>query len=147
MPITANLYLNGVKNLNNGTVDWDTDTIKLGLYTGTYTPDQDLHDFRDDLGANEAAATGYTAGGATIANRTVVTDAASNEVRLKGDDVVWTITSTLAFRYGLIYKSRGGASSADEVIGYIDFAAQSLNNTTLTIDFDATNGIAKYTVA
>lgn len=74
-------------------------------------------------------------------------DAASNEVRLKGDDVAWTITSVLAFRYGVIYKLRGGASSADELIGYIDFGAQSVNNTTLTVDFDATNGIAKYTVA
>jgi hypothetical protein len=147
MAITANLYLNGVKNLNNGTIDWDTDTINLGLYTSSYTPDQDAHDFRDDLGANEASATGYTTLGATIGTRTVVVDTGSNEVRLKGDDVSWTITSALAFRYGVIFKSRGGAASADELIGYIDFGAQSLNNTTLTVDFDATNGIAKYTVA
>jgi hypothetical protein len=147
MAITANLYLNGVKNLNNGAIDWDTDTIKLALYTSSYTPDQDLHDFRDDLGANEASATGYTTLGATIGSRSVSVDGASNEVRLIGADVSWTITSTLAFRYGIIFKSRGGASSADELIGYIDFAAQSLNNTTLTVDFDQTNGIAKYTVA
>ena len=145
MAITANLYLNGVKNLNNGSIDWDTDTIKLGLYTSSYTPDQDAHDFRDDLGANEASGTGYSA--ATIGTRSVSVDGASNEVRLIGDDVQWTITSTLAFRYGVIYKSRGGASSADELIGYIDFAAQSVNNTLVTVNFDQTNGIAKYTVA
>lgn len=147
MAITSKLYLAGVQHLNDGSIDWDTDTIKLGLYTSSYTPDQDTHDFRDDLGANEASGTGYTAGGATIGSRSVSTDATSNEVRLIGGDVSWTITSTLAFRYGVIYKARGGASSADELIGYIDFAAQSVNNTTLTVDFDQTNGIAKYTVA
>jgi hypothetical protein len=147
MAITSNLYLSGVVHLNDGSIDWDTDTIKLMLVTSSYTPDQDNHDFRDDLGANEASGTGYTSGGATIGTRSVSKDATSNEVRLIGADVSWTVTSTLAFRYGIIYKSRGGASSADELIGYIDFAAQSVNNTTLTVDFDQTNGIAKYTVA
>jgi hypothetical protein len=137
--------LNGVKNLNNGGIDWDTDTIKLGLYTSSYTPDQDTHDFRDDLGANELSATGYSA--STIGTRSVSTDAASNEIRAIGDDVVWTITGAAAFRYGVIYKSRGGASSADEIIGYIDFGAQSVADTQITVNFDQTNGIFKYTAA
>lgn len=144
---TPKMYVNGALFAWNGSVDLDTDTIKLGLYTASYTPNQATHDFRDDLGANEASATGYTTLGATIGSRSVSVDAASNEVRLIGADVSWTVTTTLAFRYGVIFKSRGGASSADELIGYIDFAAQSLNNTTLTVDFDQTNGIAKYTVA
>jgi hypothetical protein len=77
----------------------------------------------------------------------VSTDGASNEVRLIGADVSWTITGAIAFQYGVIFKSRGGASSADELIGYINFGAQSLNNPVITVDFDQTNGIAKYTVA
>lgn len=144
---TAKVYINGIKNLNEGDVSWDDDTIKLGLYTSSYTPDQDAHDFRDDLGANEASGgSGYSA--ATIGTRTVAVDAASNEIRLKGDDVSWTITGgPFAFRYGVIYKARGGASSADELIAYIDFGAQSVTDSTINVDFDGTNGIIKYTAA
>lgn len=146
---TAKMYLNGVKNLNEGDVAWDDDTIKLMLVTSAYTPDQDLHDFRDDLGATEASGgSGYTTLGATIGTRTVVVDTASNEIRLKGDDVSWTITGgPFAFRYGIVFKSRGGASSADELLGYIDFGAQSVTDAAINVDFDATNGIAKYTAA
>lgn len=146
---TAKVYLNGVKNLNEGDVDWDGSTIKLGLYTSSYTPDQDAHDFRDDLGANEASGgSGYSAGGATITTRTITVDAASNEIRLKGDDVQWTIVGgPFAFRYGVIYNARGGASSADELIGYVDFGAQSVTDAVINVDFDATNGIIKYTAA
>lgn len=146
---TAKVYLNGVMNLNNGNIDWDTDTVKLMLVTSSYTPDQDADNFRDDLGANEASGgSGYTAGGATLANKTVVVDGASNEIRLKGDDVSWTITGgPLAFRYGVLYKSRGGAASADELIGYVDFGAQSVTDAVINVDFDATNGIIKYTAA
>jgi hypothetical protein len=145
---TALVYLNGIKNLNEGDVDWNTDTINLGLYTSSYTPDQDAHDFRDDLGANEASGgSGYTTLGSTIAGRAVNVDAGSNEIRLVGDDVVWTIVGgPFAFRYGVIFKSRGGASSADELIGYIDFGAQSVTDAQITVDFDAT-GIIVYTAA
>lgn len=147
MAITANLYLAGVQHLNDGSIDWDTDTINIGLYTSSYTPDQDTHDFRNDLGATEATGTGYTTLGSTIGSRSISVDAASNEVRLIGADVSWTISGAIAFQYGIIFKSRGGASSADELIGYINFGAQSLNNPVITVDFDGTNGVAKYTVA
>ena len=146
---TAKLYLNGVKNLNEGDIDWDTDTIKIGLYTSSYSPDQDAHDFRDDLGANEASGgSGYTAGGATIGSRSITVDGATNEIRLLGADVSWTITGgPFAFRYGVIYKARGGAASADELIGYVDFGAQSVTDAVINVDFDGTNGIIKYTAA
>lgn len=145
---TALVYLNGVKNLNEGDVDWNTDTINLALYTSSYTPNQDTHDFRDDLGANEASGgSGYTSLGSTIANRAVNVDGGTNEIRLAGDDVVWTITGgPFAFRYGVIFKSRGGAASADELIGYIDFGAQSVTDAQITVDFNA-NGIIVYTAS
>ena len=143
---TAAMYVNGVLHFANGAVDWDTDTIKVGLYTASYTPDQDAHNFRDDLGANEVANSGtYAAGGATIGSRSITTDAASNEVRLLGGDVQWT-GFTGAFRYAVVYKARGGASSADELIAYSDLGAQSVTNATVTLDYDGTNGICRFTV-
>lgn len=146
---TATVYLNGIKNLNEGDVSWDDDDIYLMLVTGSYTPSQDNHDFRDDLGANEASGgSGYTSGGAIIGTRSVSTDGGSNEIRLIGGDVNWTITSgPLAFRYGVIYNNRGGSSDADELLAYVDFGAQSVTDAQINVNFDGTNGIIKYTAA
>lgn len=121
MAITAKWYLNGPKVLTNGTVDWDGATaINFMLVVAAYTPDQDAHAFRSDLGANEASGTNYPAGGWALASRTVTTDAASNETRLDAADVVQN-TLTSVWRYGVVYVARGGLASADELLGWVDF--------------------------
>lgn len=130
---TPKWYANGLLAVTNGSVDLDTDTIKLGLYTTSYTPNQSTDNFRDDLGANEASGgTGYTAGGFTLASKTLTV----SSLTLKWDaaDISQAITGgPFAFRYGVFYKSRGGASSADELIGYVDFGAQSVTDATINI--------------
>jgi hypothetical protein len=64
------LYNNFKEQLLLGAHNLDTATIKVALVTG-YTPDRDAHDYWDDVVANEESGTGYTAGGATLANTTV----------------------------------------------------------------------------
>lgn len=134
---TPKWYANGLEHVTNsasgGSVDLDTDTIKLMLVTSSYTPDQAAHDFRDDIGANEASGgSGYTAGGFTLASKTL--SATSLTLNFDAADISQAITGgPFAFRYGVFYKSRGGASSADELIGYVDFGAQSITDATLNI--------------
>lgn len=134
---TPKWYANGLEHVTNsasgGSVDLDTDTIKLALYTSSYTPNQSTDDFRDDLGANEATGgSGYTAGGFTLGSKTLA--ATSLTLNWDAADISQAITGgPFAFRYGVFYKSRGGASSADEVIGYVDFGAQSITDATLNI--------------
>jgi hypothetical protein len=145
MPVTTKWFGKGMSHMANGTVDFDTDTIKVMLTTSAYTPDQDTHDFRDDV-TNEISGTGYTAGGAAISSRTRSYDAASNEVRLGGADVSWSSASFTA-RYAVLYKARGGASSADELLAWVDFAAdQSVSSGTFTLQW-ASDGILKITVS
>ncbi len=121
MALTGKWYTNGPKVLANGTVDWDAATaIKFLLLAAAYTPDQDNHTTRNDLGANEITGTNYPAGGWALANRTVTIDAASNETRLDADDVVQAAL-TATWRYGAIYIARGGVATADELLGYVDF--------------------------
>jgi hypothetical protein len=72
----------------DGSVDLDTDTIKVMLVTSSYTPNQDTHDFKDDV-TNEVAGAGYAAGGATLANETVTADNTDNEGVVDADDVSW----------------------------------------------------------
>lgn len=125
--------MNGLQSVASGSVDLDTDTIKLILITSSYTPNQGTHDFRDDLGANEASGgSGYPSGGFTVASKTL--SISSLTLNWDAADISQAITGgPLAFRYGVYYKARGGAASADELIGYVDFGAQSVTDATINI--------------
>ena len=85
------------------------------------------------MGATEATGgSGYTAGGFTLGSKTLA--ATSLTLNFDAADISQAITGgPFAFQYGVFYKSRGGASSADEVIGYVDFGAQSITDATLNI--------------
>ena len=130
---TFKWFGNGLLNVAKGAIDLDTDTFKIMLTTSSYTPNQDTHDFRDDV-TNEVVGTGYTAGGATLAGVSVTYDAGSNEVRISWTDPTWT-TSTITARTAVIYKSRGGASSADELLAYVTESGDvSSTAATFTVD-------------
>lgn len=130
---TPHWYANGLLAVTNGSVDLDTDTIKLILVTSSYTLSQANDNFRDDLGANEATGgSGYPAGGFTLASKALSTS--SLTLNWDAADISQAITGgPFAFRYGVYYKSRGGAASADELIGYVDFGAQSVTDATINI--------------
>jgi hypothetical protein len=126
-------YAQGLLNVTNGGVDLDTDTIKFILLTSSYTPSQGSHQFRSDLGANEATGgSGYSSPGFTLASKALAV--ATLTLSWDAADISQAITGgPFAFRYGAWFKSRGGASSADELISYVDFGAQSITDATLNI--------------
>lgn len=130
----------------NKEVDWDSDTIKVMLLTSAYTPNQDTHDYLDDVVGNQVTGTGYTAGGATLANKTNTYDSATNVVVLDADDVTWA-SSTITARYAVIYSDAGATNAQKVLIGYVDFGSdQSSTNGNFTVTWDAT-GIVRLTVA
>jgi hypothetical protein len=132
------IYNSFVDDMARGAIDLDTDTFKVMLVTSAYSPNKDTHDKRDDV-TNEVSGTGYTAGGVTSAC-TVTKDTANDRVTLSFAAVNWA-TSTITARAAVIYKSRGGASSADELVCYVDFggdvssssATFSLGSSTITL--------------
>ena len=124
------------KYIMNGSIDLDTDTINVMLVTSTYTPNQDSHEYRDDV-TNEVTGSGYTAGGASLAGKAVTADNTDNEGVFDANDVSWT-TSTITARGAVLYKARGGASSADELICYLDFGSDKISTAgTFTIAWNA----------
>jgi hypothetical protein len=130
----------------NKEVDWDSDTIKVALVSSSYTPNQDTHDYWDDVVANEISGTGYTAGGQALASKTITYDSASNVITLDAADTVWS-NATVTARYAVIYDDAGATNSQKVLIGYLDFGSdQSSTNAAFTITWDAT-GIARITVA
>ena len=133
---TFHWYGNGLLKLAQGSIDLDTDTFKIMLTTSTYVPNQDTHVFRSDV-TNEVVGTGYTAGGATLTGVSVTYDAASNQMRVSWTDPTWP-TSTITARTAVIYKSRGGASTADELLAYCTEASDiSSSGATFTVDLAA----------
>ena len=142
---TTSLYTKFPAKALNGEIDWDTDTIKVALVTSSYTPNQDTHDYWDDVSANETSGSGYTAGGATLGSKTITQDDATNKQTFDAADVSWA-SSTITARYAVIYKSTGTASTSP-LIGYVDFGTdQSSSAGTFTISWSA-SGIFTTTVA
>jgi hypothetical protein len=114
------IYNSAIDEMARGDIDFDTNTFKAMLVTSAYTPNKDTHDFRDDV-TNEVSGTGYTAGGAT-STVTVTKDTINDKVTIQFGAVSWA-SSTITARGCVYYKSRGGASSADEIVAYADFGS------------------------
>jgi hypothetical protein len=145
MAVSAKWYGKGVDHVLNGALDWDADTIHVSLHTSTYTPDQDADDFFNDA-TNEISGGGYPAGGNALASKTRTYDGASNTIKLDAADSSFTFTASKTFRYAVIYKKRGGAASADELLGYVDFGTDQTTDQTYNIVWHA-DGILKAVVA
>lgn len=130
------IYNSFKRDIMNGAIDLDTDTIKVMLVTSSYTPNQDTHTKRSDV-TNEVTGTGYTAGGASLASKAVTADTTNDRGVFDADDVSWT-TSTITARGAVLYKDRGGASSADELIIYLDFSTDQISTAgTFTIAWNS----------
>lgn len=72
----------------NGVLDLDeaNDDMRLSAHTNAYTPNQDTHNFFDDV-TNEVTGTNYTAGGAALGSQTV--SRSTGTVTFDASDVVW----------------------------------------------------------
>ncbi len=144
--MASKLYGQFLQQALNKEVDWDTDTIKVALLTNSYTPDQDAHNYFDDVSTFEVTGTGYTTGGITLANKTNTYNSATNVIVLDADDVTWS-SSTITARYAVVYDATPATNATKPLIGYVDFGSdQSSSNGNFTITWDAT-GIVRITVA
>ena len=149
MPVSAKWYGKALEGQYSATsarrVDWVNDTIKVALCTSSYTPDQDAHDFFNDI-TNEVSGTGYTAGGATLGTKSLNYDTATNVLSLRAATSSWT-SATFTARYAVIYASTG-SSATSPVLGYVDFGGdQTVSSGTFNIAWDATDGVLKITAS
>jgi hypothetical protein len=130
------IYNSFKKKIMDGSIDLDTDDIKVALVTSTYTPDQDAHDFFDDI-TNEVGASGsYAAGGSSLAGKAVTQDNTDNEGVFDANDLAFT-SATITARAAILYKNTGVASTSP-LIAYIDFGSnQSSSTGTFTIIWDS----------
>jgi hypothetical protein len=87
-------------------LSWSADAIQVALVDSTYTPDKDHTRWvtGSDPYDSQITGSGYTAGGATLANATAVIDTTNDLVKLDGDDVTWA-TSTITARNAVLFDS------------------------------------------
>jgi hypothetical protein len=145
MAVTGLIYGKAFLALANKEIDWVADAIKCGLATSSYQPDQDAHDYWDDV-TNEVSGTGYTAGGATLANATSTYTAGTNIWAADADNAAWT-SSTITARYAIVYDSTPGSAATNPLICYQN-AGEDVSTTagTFTVAWAAA-GIVQVTVA
>jgi len=134
------IYDSFAEDVAKNNIDLDTDTFYIMLVTSSYTQ-SDAHSKRSNI-TNEVTGTGYTAGGKTIGTPTVTKS--GNITTFDAPDVTWA-TSTITARGAVIYKSRGGASSADELVCFLDFLSDKTSTAgDFTVSFNA-SGIITFT--
>lgn len=138
--MASSLYNHFLAKGLNGTIDCDTDSFKGMLVTASYTFDAD-HDFRNDI-TNEVSGTGYTAGGAAV-TIAVTTNTTSDLTSISFSEPSWSTATITNARAMVVYKNRGGASSADELVAFLDFTT----NVSSTAATFATDETSPFTIA
>ena len=113
-------YTSCIEDAAKGAIDFDTDTFYVMLVSSSYAENKDSHTKRSDI-TNEITATGYSAGG-KVCTAVVAKDTGTDQVTVTFQSVNWTGFTGTA-RKAIYYKRRGGASSADELVGVNDFGS------------------------
>lgn len=124
---TCNVFLSG---LMNGDYDFSADTFKIALYTNAASLSNTTDVYTTD---GEVVATGYTAGGETLAVSQVPIVNGTNPptAYISFSNVTWTAAFTA--RGALIYKSGSG----NPTVCVLDFGNDKTSTTTFTVQFPA----------
>lgn len=143
MIYTANVVYNSFKGkIMDGSIDLDTDTIKVVLVTSSYTPDIDSHTQYSHI-TNQVVGDGYTAGGATLGSAAVSVNTTDDRGEFDAADVTWS-NSTITARGAILYKyvdNAGSPADTSPLICYFDFTEDKVSsNGDFTIQWHA-NGI------
>jgi hypothetical protein len=124
LSFTGNYTCDSFKSgLINGDFDFDTDTIKMALYTNSATLNEDTAAYTT---TGEISASGYTAGGVTL---TVEKGLTNNTAFISFENA--TISAAFTARGALIYKS-GGTNPA---ICVLDFGSDKTSTNTFIVTF------------
>lgn len=114
MAITGKLYGRVMLAVWNKEIDWDSDTITAGCSTSGYTPDQDTHDYLNDI-TNEVSGGGYSR--QTLTGKTTTYTGATNKHVLDASDVTFS-SATFTMRTLWLADTTPGTDATRPLIGY-----------------------------
>jgi hypothetical protein len=136
MAAAVHVYGQFLNALATKQVNLATDSLKVMLVTGSYSPNQATDQFASTPQAFEASGSGYTSGG--LALQSVSVTDTGNTLTLTAANTVWATLSVTNIRYAVVYDATPGSFATDPVIAYVDFgAAQSPTGVTFEIDWSA----------
>lgn len=121
--VVYNSFLADVFNGNCNT----THSYKAMLVTSDYAESRSNHSKRSSI-TNEVTGTGYTAGGVSV-TLSVVTDNTNNKMILTVGGASFPAVQVTS-RKLIVYRTRGGASAADELVCCIDNGVDLVSNGT-----------------
>ena len=103
-------------------------TLKIAWVTATYTPNQNTHDFFNDI-TNEVTGTGYTAGGNACATPTWTLDGSGNLVFDASDPAAWTQNASgfANGRRAILYYDTGTPTTS-RLVGYSNDTGADVGN-------------------
>lgn len=131
--LTLEKFLNATSMPTNG-LESET-AVRVLMCTDTEAPNFDTHNFRDDIAA-EVTGTGYSAGGVVITSTELTIS--SGVLTYDAADASWAASTISNAMAAVGHYTRGGASSADELIWLADFvSAASSSSGTFTIQWSA----------
>lgn len=146
MAVTNRWYGEAILNAFDEEIDYLADNIAVTLHTATYTPDQDVHNYVDDLANELGTANGYTAGGQNLASKGNTYTGGTNVIAFTAADVVWTATGTLTARTAVVSDRTPGTAATNPLMTYHQSDADvSATDASWTFDIPAA-GIATITV-
>jgi hypothetical protein len=118
------VYTGFLADVFNGNCN-TTHSYKAMLVTSSYAEDRATHTKRSSI-TNEVTGTGYTAGGVAV-TLSVASNTSTHKMTLTIGAASWT-SSTITARKLIVYRARGGASSADELVCCVDNFADLISN-------------------
>lgn len=129
-------------DLSRSNIDADTDTFYMMLITtaGVAAANKDSWVKRSSVTSYDVTGSGYTAGGKAV-TCTVTKVTANDTETYVFAQTVWT-TSSITAGGAVVYKRRGGADTADELVYLHDFAGDktsssgdfTVNSSTITLN-------------
>lgn len=120
--MASGIYTSFWNDMAKGNVDMDTDTFYGMVVTSAYTFNKDTHAKRSDI-TNEVTGTGYTSGGAACTVTVSAIDTTNDRQEIVLGSISWASSTITGARQLVVYKRRGGASSADELVCCVDNGA------------------------
>lgn len=115
--MASGIYPSFIEDVLKGNVDAHDGTFKVMIVGTGYTPVPSTHTKRSDI-TSEISASGYTAGGEAV---DISVTRSGFEITITIPSTQWASIATGATgRRAIVYHSRGGASSADELVCCID---------------------------
>lgn len=115
--MASGIYPSFIEDICKGNINPQSDTFRVMIVGSGYTPVPATHTKRSDI-TSEISASGYTAGGEVV---DISVTRSGFEITITIPATQWaSIAAGATGRRAIVYKARGGAASADELVCCID---------------------------